>query len=111
MPQNQTISVDLSRIDNAEVRRAVRQLVVQLQETILHQQIQIEALLELVTEKHVASLSEFRRAVQQLTDRRTERLGRIHSEVAQVPSTPPVQIPLRSQEEVEEDRPGKVYRL
>lgn len=109
-PNVHTISVDLSRIDNAEVRRAMRQLVMQLQETIALQQAQIEALLELITEKHVASLSEFRRAMQQLIDRKTERLGRIHSEVAHAASTPPVQNPLRNVDEPEENG-HKIYRL
>ena len=104
------LSVDLSRIENAEVRRAIRQLVQQLQETILHQQIQIEALLELITERNVASLSEFRRAVNQVTARASERTGRIHEHVSQAVSPASLQANAREAEPVEEPT-RRVYKL
>lgn len=115
MPQLTTtphLNVDLTRIENAEVRRAVRQLVQQLQETIARQQIEIEALLELMLEKHVASLSEFRRQVQRVQQHSSERNERVHSQVVQtVTPQPPanLQVTAREVEAPEEGR--QVYRL
>ena len=85
MSQNTTTSlnVDLTRIENAEVRRAVRQLVQQLQEIISHQQIEIEALLQLMLDKNVSSISEFRRHVQQMGQHVSERNDRVHGQIAQ----------------------------
>ncbi len=68
-----TLNVDLTRIENAEVRRAIRQLVQQLQEVITQQQIQIEALVEMTVEKHVWSMSEYRRYVLKLSQNAAAR--------------------------------------
>jgi len=81
-PTSTSLTVDLTRIDNAEVRRALRQLLQQAQEQLNHQQIQIEALMELIAEKHVASVSEIRRAVQRVATH-SERAGRIHAQITQ----------------------------
>ena len=64
-----TLNVDLTRIENAEVRRAVRQLIQQLQEIISQQQVEIEALLEMMLDKNLSSISEFRRHVQRIAQR------------------------------------------
>jgi hypothetical protein len=114
MPQtNHPLSVDLTRIDNAEVRRALRQVMQQVHDTLAQQQVQIEALLELITEKNVASLSEFRRAVQQITARSTERIERIHQELSQfsTPSHPPPAEREKRRHDPDEDEVRQVYRL
>jgi uncharacterized coiled-coil protein SlyX len=107
---NQSIHVDVSRIESAETRRAIRMLLQQLEDVIAHQQTQIEALVELITEKHVASLSEFRRAVQQITDRSNQRSERIHSQISAVLHTPPP-VPREASAEEPEEETRQVYRL
>lgn len=116
MPQLTTtphLNVDLTRIENAEVRRAVRQLVQQLQETIARQQVEIEALLELMLEKHIASLSEFRRQVQRVSQHATERNERVHSQAVQtVTPQPPANLQVNPREaDVQEEQGRQVYRL
>jgi len=76
-----TLNVDLTRIENAEVRRAIRQLIQQLQEVITQQQVQIEALVEMTVDKHIWSLSEYRRYVQKLSQNLIT--GRAHAAAAQ----------------------------
>lgn len=106
------LNVDLTRIENAEVRRAMRQLVQQMQETIAQQQMQIEALLELILEKHVASLSEFKRHMQRIAQQPGGHSDRLHG-----PIVPPVreqhtslQVTPREVEPSDEDG-RQVYRL
>lgn len=74
-----SLNVDLTRIENAETRRALRQIVQQTQESIDLQQVEIEALLELMLEKHLAGLSEFKRIVQRIQQHASERHDRMHS--------------------------------
>jgi hypothetical protein len=82
MPQ-----IDVSAITDPDVRRAVRSMV-QLQQTTMaqvHQQQQeIEALLQMLVEKHVGSIGEFKRHMikMQSADPRSERL---HGQIASVP--------------------------
>lgn len=73
-----TLNVDLTRIENAEVRRAIRQLIQQLQEIIVQQQLQIEALVEMTVDKHVWSMSEYRRYLQKLSQTAAVRPDRMH---------------------------------
>ncbi len=74
-----TLNVDLSRIDNPEIRRAIRQMIQQLQEIISQQQIQLEALVEMTVDKHVWSQSEYRRYVQKIAQTATGRADRPHA--------------------------------
>lgn len=107
-----TLNVDLTRIENAEVRRALRQLIMQLQETITQQQVEIEALLEMMLDKHLSSVSEFKRHVQLIRQRTSERADRLHSQVAQAmrEETQNLQVTPRETKAPEsEDR--QVYRL
>lgn len=83
---SQPINVDLTRIENAEVRRAMRQLVQQMQETIAQQQLHIEALIELILEKHIASSSEYKRQLQRIAQHPGGHGDRVHTQVI-----PPVQ--------------------
>ncbi len=104
------LNVDLSRIENAEVRRALRQLIQQLQETIVQQQIEIEALLEMMLDKHLSSMSEFKRHVQILRQRAGERNDRLRTQVTQaLRDTQSLQV---DPSEIEpEDTGHRVYRL
>ena len=115
MPENTTIAitainVDLTRIENAEVRRAVRQLTQQVQEIISQQQIEIEALLQLMLDKNVSSISEFRRHVQRMAQRASERNDRVHSQIAQTMRDNGLQATPR-EVAPEEPESRQVYRL
>lgn len=92
----------------------MRQLMQQMQETIARQQTEIDALLELILEKHVGSLSEFKRNVVRLQQHGSERLGRAHLEMTpHAVKEPPVAAPARpvAPEAEEEDNGRRVYRL
>jgi len=72
-------NVDVSTISDPDVRRAFRMVVQQNQQLTarMHQQQQeIEAVVQLILEKHVASVSEFKRHMLKLQsgDARSERL-------------------------------------
>jgi hypothetical protein len=78
--------VDVSTITDTPTRRAVRgvlQLNQQLTETVHRQQLEIEALLQMMCEKHVGSVGEFKRHMLKLqgNDARSER---IHGQIAGV---------------------------
>jgi hypothetical protein len=114
MPQitTSTLNVDLTRIDNAEVRRALRQFVQQVQETINEQQVEIEALLDLMLDKHVASLGEFKRHVQLIRLRSNERTERLHTQVAQAMREGKSSLQVTPREvEVPEESGRHVYKL
>jgi hypothetical protein len=77
-------SVDISTITDPDIRRVVRQVVQlnqQLSSQIRQQQNEIEALLQMMIEKHVGSLGEFKRHMLKLQQggARTER---IHEQIA-----------------------------
>jgi hypothetical protein len=61
-----TDSLDLAQIDDPQLRRAMRQLQQQLAATVAHQQAEIDALLEVLLEKHVTSMGEFKRVLARL---------------------------------------------
>jgi hypothetical protein len=72
-------NVDVSTISDPDIRRAFRMMVQQNQQLTarMHQQQQeIEAMLQLLLEKHVGSVSEFKRHMLKLQagDARSERL-------------------------------------
>jgi len=85
MPDSGTLpQVDVSTITDPDVRRAMRSLlqVNQAMSTRIHQQQQeIEALLQMMVEKHVGSIGEFKRHMIKLqsADPRSERL---HAQIA-----------------------------
>src|SRR5258707_13236626 len=54
-------ALDLSRVDDPETRRAIRAVHQQMTATISRQQMEIEALVEVLIEKHMTSIGEFRR--------------------------------------------------
>jgi hypothetical protein len=77
-------TIDVSTITDTPTRRAVRavvQLNQQLTETVRQQQLEIEALLQMMCEKHVGSVGEFKRHMLKLqsNDARSER---IHGQIA-----------------------------
>ncbi|HEX2972858.1 MAG TPA: hypothetical protein VHP11_11025 [Tepidisphaeraceae bacterium] len=82
---------DLPYIDDPGVRHAMRALQQQVTETLLHQQTEIDAMLELMLEKHVTSLSEFKLHLTRL-QQDTARSTRLHGAMT-VPPQPGPNLP------------------
>ena len=85
---------DLSRIADPEVRRALRAIQQEVSVGLQRHQLEIDALLEMMMEKHVGTLGEFKRHLTTL-QQNTQRTARIHDALAAAtggapsPSTPP----------------------
>jgi hypothetical protein len=73
--------LDLTMIGDPDVRRALRAIHQQMTQTLDQQQMEIQALLEMMLEKHVGSIGEFRRQIQKLQTG-AERATRIHEQMA-----------------------------
>lgn len=76
-----TAGPDLSRIDDPEVRRALRAIQQEVTVGLQRHQLEIDALLEMMMEKHVGSIGEFKRLLTTL-QQNTQRTGRIHDALA-----------------------------
>ena len=73
-------SLDLSRVDDPETRRALRAVHQQMTETISRQQMEIEALVEVLIEKHMTSIGEFRRHMMRVSQK-DARGARLHDQL------------------------------
>ena len=73
-------ALDLSRIDDPETRRAIRTVHQQLTETISRQQMEIEALVEVLMEKHMTSIGEFRRHMMKVSQKDARGM-RLHDQL------------------------------
>jgi hypothetical protein len=84
-------------------------MVQQLHEIAHQQQIEIEALLEMITDKHIGSMGEFRRYVQRITENDSQRAARVHTQLTRVLQEPGAE---KSKEREPEPEVGRqVYRL
>ena len=72
--------LDLSQIDDPNVRRALKTLHTQVTTMLHRQQLEIDALLELMMEKHISSIGEFKRQLVRLQQDHT-RSQRIHAAI------------------------------
>ena len=111
-------NVDVSTITDPDIRRAFRMMVQQNQHLTarMHQQQQeIEALLQMILEKHVGSVSEFKRHMLRLQsgDARSERLhgmitgGASNGTAAAAAPAKPARRPEPEVAEPEVDRPRR----
>jgi hypothetical protein len=115
MPHSHSLpNLDVSTISDPDVRRAFRMVVQQNQQLTarMHQQQQeIEALLQMMLEKHVGSVGEFKRHMLKLQagDARGERLHGMITGTAAVaaPVTAPTRRPEPEIAEPEVDRPRR----
>jgi hypothetical protein len=74
-------AVDVSAVADPEVRRALRAMQQEYQTALAHQRAEIDAILEVLLEKHVTSVGELRRHVarmQQQQQTHGSRAGRLH---------------------------------
>jgi hypothetical protein len=72
--------LDLSRVDDPETRRAIRAVHQQMTETMARQQMEIEALVEVLMEKHMTSIGEFRRHMMKLAQKDARGM-RLHDQL------------------------------
>ena len=72
----------IANVPDPDVRRALRAMYQDLQQTIQHHQLEIQALLELMLEKHVGSISEYKRHLTRLQQGGTPRSERIQGQIA-----------------------------
>ena len=77
-------ALDLSQIDDPSVRRALKSIHTQMTAMLHRQQLEIEALLELMMEKHVASIGEFKRQLVRLQQDQS-RSQRLHAALSTTP--------------------------
>jgi Arc/MetJ-type ribon-helix-helix transcriptional regulator len=73
--------LELSYVHEPDVRRALRAMQQQMTETLARQQTEIDAILEVLLEKHLTSLGEFKRKLVML-QQDAARSQRIHGAIA-----------------------------
>jgi len=78
---------DLSSVSDPDVRRALRAMYKELSATVQRQEIEIQAMLEMLLEKHVGSIGEYKRHLTRLQSGGA-RSSRIHDQVASTLSSP-----------------------
>ena len=83
-------ALDLSQIEDHHVRRAIKTLHTQMTTTLHRQQLEIDALLEMMLEKHVGSIGEFKRHLVRLQQdqSRSQRLHAAMATTAHAPTAP-----------------------
>lgn len=80
-------TIDLSTVSDPDVRRALRAIYQEMHETVKQQQLEIDALLEMVIEKNHASIGEFKRHLTRLMQN-SSRGDRIHDAIAAAAHAP-----------------------
>jgi hypothetical protein len=79
--------IDLSSVSDPDVRRALRAIYKELNATVQRQEIEIQAMLEMMLEKRVGSIGEYKRHLTKL-QAGGARSSRIHDQVSST-LTPP----------------------
>jgi len=74
----------LPHIADPEVRRAVKAVYDELMAIVSRQQYEIDALLEVLLDRHLTSVGEFRRLIMRLQQDRM-RTNRLHEAISQMP--------------------------
>lgn len=83
--------VDLSSVSDPDVRRALRLMQQTYETRLVQQQTEIEALLEMLIEKHVGSIGEFKRHLMRI-QQKDARGARLHEQITAM-QQPPVAAP------------------
>ena len=114
--QAHPFGIDLSVIEPAETRRILRTVLQQVELRLGEQQNEIEALIEMLSDRHAISIGEFKVYLRRM-QQRDEKALRLHAALAQAthltpPAAPLAASPARDVAEDEEaaQRP-KVYNL
>ena len=75
--------LDFSSVSDPDVRRALRAMYQELNATVQRQEVEIQAMLEMMLEKHVGSIGEYKRHLMRLQQGGGgARSARIHDQVA-----------------------------
>lgn len=72
--------MDLSGVSDPDVRRALRLMQQTYESKLVQQQTEIEALLEMLIEKHVGSIGEFKRHLMRI-QQKDARGARLHEQI------------------------------
>lgn len=85
MPDQSSVTdgLDLSNVHDPEMRRGLRAIHQHFSEMLAKQQMEIEALLELMLDKHIGSIGEFKRHLLKVQQNGV-RHARIHDQIAAV---------------------------
>ena len=73
---------EIAAVHDPDVRRALRAMYNELHATIEHHQVEIQALLEMMLEKHVGSIGEYKRHLTRLQQGGVGRSERIHGQIS-----------------------------
>jgi hypothetical protein len=73
---------EITAIHDPDVRRALRAMYHELHTTIEHHQMEIQALLEMMLEKHVGSIGEYKRHLTRLQQGGVGRSERIQGQIS-----------------------------
>jgi hypothetical protein len=84
---------DLTSVADPDVRRALRAMQAQISTILERQQREIDALLEMMMEHHMGSISEFKRHFVRL-QQNVARGARIHDAIFAAPAAPRVPAPM-----------------
>lgn len=84
--------LDLTYVADSDVRRALRSMHQNLMAAIAKQQLEIDAMLEMIMEKHMGTLGEFKRHLVRL-QQNGARGDRIHTAVESASHVPPAPPP------------------
>jgi hypothetical protein len=82
-------ALDVSHIDDPNVRRALKSIHTQMTGMLHRQQLEIDAMLALMMEKHVASIGEFKRELVRLQQDQS-RSQRLHAALTGAPAHAPM---------------------
>lgn len=81
------MGIDLSNVEPAETRRALRQVLQMLSARLEEQQMEIESLIELLVDRHVVSVGELKSYIRRM-QQRDDKAARLHSVMTQAVHSP-----------------------
>ena len=114
----QPFGIDVSVVEPAETRKALRTALQQIELRFQEQQNEIEALIDMLCDRHAISVGEFKVYLRR-TQQRDEKAARLHASLVQAahlapppapPAAPARPNPAEAEEEDVAQRP-KVYNL
>lgn len=88
----QPFGIDVSLVEPAETRRSLRTALQQIELRFQEQQNEIEALIDMLCDRHAISVGEFKVYLRR-TQQRDEKAARLHASLAQAAHLTPPQAP------------------
>jgi len=88
-------TLDVGRIEDPEVRRVLRAIQVEYCSKIARIQLEIDSILEVLFDKHITSIGEFKREIARM-GQNSAKTDRLHEALSAAPGTPtPVMASIR----------------